>query len=379
MLLLVLRAFFRRILKRIQNVLVVRRIDLVGRAAGPVLHIAGQQLIIGRCLICLCLVRVFIRIIVDIRQDVVRGDVGVAGAVHHVHVGINDTQNFPGLFLRGAVFNGKVIVTVAIFVQQHIPVLGHLVGQNFCRDLGHLNVLQQLVLPEQIGKRAARAAGAELAVAGDLAVQRAQRGGDGIIDHIHHLNVVVALAVDIVHTIGTAGRVDMCFTVIGRIHVQNFVEHGARIVLVVIHAGGKGDHIPGGDQRSILALIHLAVKDLLLLVRDDGGDGNAAADAVHVGRRRVDAKVLDHTGDDVGAVDLGGIDLGAVRRKALLGLSVGVFNDRGCRIALQLVICYVVEQKPRHNGTNGNEKFELLEVAQDLKIFHSSPSLFSFS
>ena len=64
-LLLILRAFLRRVAERIEDVSIIGRVDLVGRVPGSILHIAGQQLVVGRGLIRFGIPAV-LRIIIDI-------------------------------------------------------------------------------------------------------------------------------------------------------------------------------------------------------------------------------------------------------------------------------------------------------------------------
>ena len=86
----------------------------------------------------------------------------------------------------------------------------------------------------------------------------------------------------------------MRFAVPRRIDIQDLVQHGARIILIVVDTGTERDHIARCNQGRILALYHFSIKDLLLLVRDDGSDGDAVPDIIHIGRRWVDAEVLYH-------------------------------------------------------------------------------------
>ena len=374
--LLLLRALRGRAAERIDDVLVIRHVHFVGRVLRPIQHVANQQLVVGRRLIRLGIPAV-LRIVVNVLQDVFRRDVRVAGIAHHLHIRVNHAHDLLNFLLGGVILDGHGVVAVAVFRQQNIAVLRHLVRQNVRGDLGHLDVLQQLVLAEQIRERIARFAGAERAVARNFRVQRLQRRRQRFVDHVHHFQIVVTLVIDIVDAVRAARGIDVRLAVVSGIHVQNFVEHRARVILARGHARGEGNQIARGNQRSVLALRHLRVENLLLLVGDDGGDGDAVADVIHVGRGGINAEVLNHLGDDVRPVDFARVDLAAVRRKPFRRARVGIFDHGGSRVALQFVAGDVVKHEARQNRADGNQKFKLLEVSQYLKILHaSSPSSF---
>ena len=180
-----------------------------------------------------------------------------------------------------------------------------------------------------------------------MAVQRGGIVGDGVIVHVF-------------------------FAEAGKVAAQDFIQHGAGVLGVVIAAERERDEVFGGLVfLHVLTFFNFGRLGLGHIVGHDGGDRAAGADGIHV-----DGQVQIFNGllDDGGREDLRNIQFAAAGGLTVLGLGVVVFDDGLRRIGL-IAGGIAHEEHTRTERHQRDERPPFFQISDDVKAFHFVLSL----
>ena len=320
--------------------------------------------------------------LVDIAQHETAGVVPGAGpgpslvveraVLVFVAVALDHFQHGGDLFAVHIAVHDVGVVALLVFFEQDFPVLGQLAAQDLGEEIRDLHIADVVVFVEQVGQRQAGGGGNELRV-GSLTVAEVCRDlGNGIVQDLRLLDVIVTLAVQRSGIVGDGGVIHVFFTKVGKVAAQDLVQHGADVFGAVIAVDRELDDVLGGVVfLHIFAFVDLGLLGLGHIIGHDAGDGAAGTDGVHVDGQ---AQVLNGLLDDGGREDLRNIQILAAGGLAVLGIGVVVFDDGLRRIGL-VAGSVAHEEHTRTERHQRDERPPFFQISDDVKTFHFVLSL----
>ena len=297
----------------------------------------------------------------------------VEGAVLvFVAVALDDFQHGGDLFAVHIAVHDVGVVALLVFFEQDFPVLGQLAAQDLGEEIRDLHIADVVVFVEQVRERQAGGGGNELRV-GSLTVAEVFRDlGNGIVQDLRLLDVIVTLPVQRGGIVGDGGVIHVFFTKVGKVAAQDLIQHGADVFGAVFAADRELDDVLGGVVfLHILAFVDLGLLRFGHIIGHDAGDGAAGTDGVHVDGQ---AQILNGLLDDGGREDLRNIQILAAGGLAVLGLGVVVFDDGLRRIGL-VAGSVAHEEHTRTERHQRDERPPFFQISDDVKTFHFVLSL----